>query len=249
MTQQIENLSNEFNTLITQYKNTYQDYIDVINSNDKTFTTMSNFSFIGENNINTLNNSNLTSCQTSCSEDEECSGATFINNSQNCILTSGTGSVVPTQESTAIVRQAIFYSYRLQELNTRLSDINKQLIENNKNNIKDFQQSTQKTQQQNDALNNNYNVLSNERIEIDQMIRQFETLNAAYQDENINANSNYYIYIALLFITIILIFLFIKYSIPNQQRGGGSNFSLNNNFIITILALLIIFFVYKIVYK
>ena len=207
MSQQVEDLSNEFNILLTQYKDTYQDYINVINSDDKSFTTMSNFSFIGENNINTLNNSSLTSCQTSCSENAQCSGATFNNNSQNCILSSGSGSIVNTQQSTAIV------------------------------------------QEQNSALNNNYNVLSNERIEIEQMIRQFETLNAAYQDGNINTNSNYNIYISLLFITIILVFLLVKYSISNQQRGGGSNFSLNNNFIITILGLFIIFLVYKIINK
>lgn len=244
MSRQIEDLSNEFNTLLTQYKDTYQDYINVINSNDKTFTTMPNFSFVGENNINTLNNSSLTSCQTSCSENTQCSGATFNDISQICRLSSGEGSIVNTKHSIAIVQQAIFYSYKLQELNSQLSYINNQIMEKYKNNIKDLQYS----QERSNALNNNYNVLANERFEIEQMIRQYETLNTAYQDGDINTNSNYYIYITLLSITIILLFLLVKYSIPNQQRGGGK-FTWNNNFIITILCALIIFFVYKIIYK
>ena len=244
MSREIEDLSNEFNTLLTQYKDTYQDYINVINSNDKTFTTMPNFSFVGENNINTLNNSSLTSCQTSCSENTQCSGATFNDISQICRLSSGEGSIINTKHSTAIVQQAIFYSYKLQELNSQLSYINNQIMEKYKNNIKDLQYS----QERSNALNNNYNVLANERFEIEQMIRQYETLNTAYQDGNINTNSNYYIYITLLSITIILLFLLVKYSFPNQQRGGGK-LTWNNNFIITILCALIIFFVYKIIYK
>jgi hypothetical protein len=242
--QQIEDLSNEFNTLLTEYKDTYQDYINVINSNDKSFTTMPNFSFIGENNINTLNNSSLSSCKNVCSENPQCSGATFNNILQICTLSDGKGSIVNTQQSTAIVQQAIFYSYKLQQLNSQLSYINKQIMDNYKNNIKDLKYS----QERNNALNNNYNVLANERIEIEHMIRQFETLNTAYQDGNINANSNYYIYITLLFITIILLFILVKYSISNQQRGGGK-LTWNNNFIITLLCVLIIFFVYKIIYN
>jgi ATP-dependent Zn protease len=245
MSQQIQNLTDEFNTLLTEYKNTYQKYISVINSDERSFATIPDFSFIG-NNIDTMNNSSLSNCQNSCLNNENCSGATFINNSNNCILSSGEGNIVNTPQSTAIIQQSIFYSYKLQQINTKLTDINRQIMDINNNNYNDFKNNQQQqTQEKDKLLNNNYQVLANERIEIEKMIRQFETLNTAQNEGDILVSSNYFIYISLTIITILLVFLLIKYNIPNEQRGGGK-LSLNNNGIITILGLFVIIIFYKI---
>ena len=45
MSIQLQNLSNEYNMLISQYQNTYQKYIDVINSDNNNFKIL-NDSFI-----------------------------------------------------------------------------------------------------------------------------------------------------------------------------------------------------------
>ena len=63
MSIQLQNLSNEYNMLISQYQDTYQKYIDVINSDNKSFTTVDNSAFYGQNQINTLNNTNVENCQ------------------------------------------------------------------------------------------------------------------------------------------------------------------------------------------
>jgi hypothetical protein len=67
MSIQLQNLSNEYNMLISQYQDTYQKYIDVINSDNKSFTTVDNSAFYGQNQINTLNNTNVENCQSACS--------------------------------------------------------------------------------------------------------------------------------------------------------------------------------------
>ena len=59
MSSQIDSLSNEFNMLISQYQDTYQKYIDVINSDNTNFKTFNNSAFYGQQQINTLNNTNL----------------------------------------------------------------------------------------------------------------------------------------------------------------------------------------------
>jgi hypothetical protein len=205
MSIQLQNLSNEYNMLISQYQDTYQKYIDVINSDNKSFTTVDNSAFYGQNQINTLNNTNVENCQSACSSNSSCSGATFNTLSNNCTLSSGTGNVVQEQKSKAIVKEAMYYSYQLQNLNAKLLDINKQMMQSSNDNYNKFQKSQQQNIEQENAMNNNYQTLTDERIEIERMVREFETLNGALENGNIVVTSNYYRYIALLFITILLI--------------------------------------------
>jgi hypothetical protein len=61
------------------------------------------------------------------------------------------------------------------------------------------------------------------------MVNKFKTLNTAYENGNIITTTNYYSYIMLLFIVIFLVFILIKYSLPQQQRGGGNEFKFNIN--------------------
>jgi hypothetical protein len=218
MSSQLQVLGNNFNSLLTEYTDTYKNYINTINS--KTLTTVPEYSFVGENNIITLNGSSLNDCQANCSTNTSCSGATFNNNSNICTLSSGNGSIISNHESTAIVHEALYNSYKLQKLNSQLIDINQQILNIHNNSYDDFNKTQKLTQQQEQTLNNNYKTLTTERLHIDEMVRQFETLNSAYENGNINVTSNYYNYIILLLIVIFLLFLLIRFSIPYEQRGG-----------------------------
>ena len=243
MSVELQNLSNQFNSLLTQYTDTYQNYISVLNSGSNSLTTVPDSSFIGESNLSVLNNSSIDDCQSSCTSNSSCSGATFNNNSNSCTLSSGTGNIVSTPQSTAIVQQALYYSYQLQQINTQLLNINQQIMSTTNSSYGVFQQTKQQNQQQEQALKNNYQTLTQERIEIDEMVRQFETLNDAYNDGNINVTSNYYSYIVLVFIAIFLIFVLINFSISGQQIGGGNNlkFVTNHFLMFGLLGAIIIF--------
>ena len=98
-------------------------------------------------------------------------------------------------------------------------------------------------------MNNNYQTLSDERIKIEKMIREYETLNSALENGTINVTSNYYSYIALVFITILLIFLFLKFSITGSQSGGGNDINHIHNVYkllpIFLVVLAIIYFIRK----
>ena len=229
MSIQLQNLSNEYNMLISQYQDTYQKYIDVINSDNKSFTTVDNSAFYGQNQINILDNTNVENCQSACSSNSSCSGATFNTLSNNCTLNSGTGNVVQEQKSKAIVKEAMYYSYQLQNLNAKLLDINKQMMNNSNANYDKFQKSQQQTIEQENTMNNNYQTLSDERIQIEKMIREYETLNRALENGNIVVTSNYYSYIALFLIAILLILLFFKFSFTGSQSGGGNSIEYLHN--------------------
>lgn len=237
MSSQLQNLSNQFNSLLTQYTDTYQNYISIINSDTNSLTTVPNSSFVGDSNISVLNNSSVSACQSSCTSNSSCSGATFNNNSNSCTLSSGNGNIIPASQSTAIVQEALSYSYQLQKINTQLLNINQQIMTASTNSYSEFQETQQQNQQQEQVLQNNYQTLTQERLQIDEMIRQFETINAAYENGNINVTANYYSYIVLVIVAVFLIFVLIKYSIPSQQMGGGNNLNFGTNQILIYLLL------------
>ena len=71
---------------------------------------------------------------------------------------------------------------------------------------------------------------------IEKIDRQFQTLNAAYEDGNIIVNANYSNYIVLIFVIIFLIFLLLRISFSGPPYRG----LFNSNFII-IFAFIILF--------
>ena len=154
MSSQIQNLSQQFNSLLTKYTDTYQSYITALNTNNTRMTKK--------------------------------------------------------------------YSRELQHINSQLIDINKQIMEVTQNNYKQFAQSKEQIHAHEQTIVSNYNTLTQERVEIEKMIRQYETINSVYEDKTIIANSNYYSYIILLFITMFLIILLINFITKSDQYGGST---------------------------
>lgn len=243
MSSQFQSLSNTFNLLLTEYTNTYKKYIDVINSNDNSLTTVNDTLFADASNINVINNSNVNSCLASCSSNSSCAGATFNGSNQSCSLSSGNGRIVYTKNSTAIVKKAISYSYKLQQLNNQMTDINKQMINISKSNYNEYEKNKQTSNQQEQTLKNNYETLIHERNEIKEMINNYETINAAYENGSVNVTSNYYKYIVLLFVVIFLVIFLLKYSFKNtmEQLGGGKYFNWNTTLYLIFLGIVVVF--------
>lgn len=221
MPSELQNLSNQFNSLLAEYKATYNKYIDVLNSKDNSFTYASDSQFVGKSNLNVLGNSSVFACKSECSKNNSCSGATFNSSASSCTLGSGPGKIVHTNHSVAIVKKALYYSNRLKEINADMIALNKQMIELSKNNQHTLHQSETQTKEQNVIMINNNNVLLDERIEIEKMTRQFQTIEAAYEDGNIIVNANYSNYIVLLFVVVLLILLLFRFSLYSPQYGGG----------------------------
>jgi len=232
-------LSDQFNNILNQYQNIYQEYISTIdNSSNNTLTAVPNTSFSGQSIINTLQGSSLSACQTACTANSSCSGASFNSSNNTCSLSSGNGSIVNAQNSSAIVQQGLYYSYQLQQLNAQLTSLNQQMQDIASSSEAKYENNQQTSQEKEQILQQNYQVLNQEREQINKMIRSFDTLNQAYDEGTLNVNSNYYSYIALLLITILLIFLLIKFSLTNQQGGGRSNFK---NEVFFLFGIMIVF--------
>lgn len=217
----MELLSNKFNSLITQYQDTYQQFLNTINSNNDTLTTVSNSSFIGKRNINTIKSSSVDNCMSSCTSNASCSGATFDNNLNTCTLSSGRGNIINSKNKIAIVKQALYYSNQLRQINNKLLSLNNSMMQYANSNMNNYLETQKMNDEKAKILQNNYRTLEQERGQIGEMIRQYETLNSAYENGNINVTSNYYLYIVYLFIAIVLVFLFIRTNTSINQVGGG----------------------------
>ena len=244
MSSQTDSLSSQFNSLLTQYQETYQQFLNVINSADisNNLMTVPNSSFIGQSNINTTQNTTLDNCVTSCSSTSSCSGATFDSQLNTCILSSGKGTIQSSLNKKAIIQEALYYSIQLQNLNQQLINLNDQITNITNKNINAYDINTKTINNKAQILQNNYSILEKERIKINEIIKQTETLNSDLENGNINITSNYYIYILLIIVAIFLIFITFKYSGRSEQKGGGHlKFNMSLLFMFILLGLIIIF--------
>lgn len=233
-------LSNKFNSLLNRYQETYQDFLNTINSNDNNLTTVSNSAFIGDNSINTIQNSTVDNCLSECGSNTSCSGATFDNNLKTCTMISESGNIASSINQTAIVKQGLYYSNKLKELNDELISLNNSMMQNVNKSINNYSESQEINNNKNHILNQNYNTLQQEREEIEKMIREYETLNSAYENGNINVTSNYYSYIIYLFITIFLVFMLLRVNLSGNQVGGRPPISKFSPLIFIFLGFVII---------
>jgi len=149
-----------------------------------------------------------------------------LSNNFNQILSDYQNTYQSYTDSINSHNDAIFYSNKLKDLNNKLMDLNQQMMNIINNNSNNYQQNKEKQQEQEQILSTNYTILVKERSEIESIIRQYETLNSAYNDKSEIVSSNYLIYIVLLFISIVLIMLFFSISFSGQQRGGNIHNSL-----------------------
>ena len=218
---QIQTLSNQFNSILTEYQSTYAEFMNTIKSNDTSLTTVENSAFTGSGTIKTNPVSSISDCTTACSSNTSCSGATFTTTNNNCTLSSGSGNIVNSTNSTAIVQKGLYYTYQLQNLNQQLMDINEQINNSVNQSNTQYQNNLGQINERGQALQQNYLVLTGDRDRINIMVREFETLNEAQQNSDINVTMNYYNYIVLLFVAIFLVCLLLRFSVPSEQVGGG----------------------------
>jgi hypothetical protein len=86
------------------------------------------------------------------------------------------------------------------------------------------------------TLEQNYNALLSDRIQIKKLEKEYITLNAADKDTQLVITEYYSKYIVLIFVTILLVLLLLKYAITGgEQRGGGNNFINESIFLLILL--------------
>lgn len=227
------NLTEQFNTALSQYQSTYTKYINSLNSinSNTNLITLNNYALFGGTIISKNNVTSINDCKKMCISNSSCNGVNFDTTNYICSLIKTPQYIIPSKNTTTIVNPALYYSYQLQELNQKLIDINKQLI-----NSVNLQENSDKIQKQKIIMNTNYNILTEERQKIKQMINDYDTINSANENSSLTVTMHYYRYLILIFIVGLLIFMLINFS-SFGQKGGGKNF-IKESFYLFIIILL-----------
>ena len=210
-------LTNQFNNILSQYQETYQLYLNSLNdiNSNANLMTLENVTLFGGNILNKSKLTDINSCTTACVSDVSCNGANFNTQNSVCSLMQNAESIIPASDITAIVNPALYYSYKLQQLNKQLTDINQQIIIL----VNQQENTTDNNAQQKEIVRTNYNILNEEREKIAQMTNKLNTLNSANTNSSLVVSMYYYRYVILTIIVLLLGFMLISFS-SSPQRGG-----------------------------
>ena len=193
--------------MLTQYQNTYQDYISALNDSI-TNNQNNNGNQNGNNNQNNNGNQN-------------------VNSNQNNNSNSNDNSVSQ-------------YSSKLSNLNQQLLDINKQITDQINSSSSSYNTESQQRGQQNQVLDQNNSTLTNEKQQIKQLKKEFNTIEEANKNTQLILTQQYSRYIVLIFITILLVILLFKYAVTGQSQSGGSGKHFMNEAIF-LFAIMVVF--------
>jgi hypothetical protein len=146
-----------------------------------------------------------------------------------CFLRTGDGNLVNGLSSdVAIVTKGKQLLSIVQNINNQLNETNTKILDLAEQAKPTYNELNIEKEDENETLVKQYAQLQAERVKIDKMMSEYESLDQSQSEGTIETNKNYYVYILLCIIAILIIFLFIKFSSsssttqqPMYQSGGG----------------------------
>jgi hypothetical protein len=234
----LETLRTNYKNLLIQYQQAVANYVNYIKQDSSSnnmvekYVTVNGKQFLGSSALSQNNSATLNDCIASCSSNPNCSGATYnpTNYKQPmCFLRTGDGNLVNGLSSDiAIVPKGKQLLSIVQNINNQLNETNTKILNLAEQAKPTYNELNIENETENETLVKQYAQLHAERVKIDKMMSEYETLDQSQSEGTIETNKNYYVYILLCIIAILIIFLFIKFSSsssttqqPMYQSGGG----------------------------
>ena len=157
-------------------------------------------------------------CQALCSNTSGCSGATYNQTTTLCSLRKGDANIVAGGPSDySIVPKAQSLLKIVQNINDKLTKVNEKIQTLSQTAEKEFNSESGQRSISNTNLINQYKGLVGERVKIQRMLNEYQTLDEQQVEGNIHISQNYYSFVLLMFLAILVIFLLYKFSIPSDQ--------------------------------
>ena len=222
----IKTLEKEYNSVLKQYEEAYKNcnakLSAATNNTSPGFTSFANNSFWGESGLKEGSVASEFDCQTMCASDEKCSGATYNPDKKYCWTRKGNGSLdvsVNGNTDIAILPDVKACMITLKSLNKRLLEINKQLTTAIENSAPQVEAQQYENEQKSDKLHRYYAQLLAERLQMDQLVKDNNTVNADYENQTLvvnqaNGSLRFWTVIACVLVIIVL----------NQMRGKTTSF-------------------------
>jgi hypothetical protein len=226
----LETLRTTYKNLLIQYQQAVANYVNYLkqNSSSNEYVTITGQQFLGSGALSQNNSATLNDCMASCSNNPKCSGATYnpTNYKQPmCFLRTGNGNLVNGLASdTAIVPKGKQLLSIVQKINQQLNETNSKIQALAKKAQPTYKELNQKKESENKTLVKQYTQLTKDRVKIDKMLKEYDTLDKTQSQGTIETNKNYYVYILLCIVVILVVFLFIKFvsSSTSQSVASGT---------------------------
>lgn len=238
----LEKLSLQYDQLIKDYNQVSTDYANfLLTNNSSNLNNSSQFSIVkgktfwgtgvaGKQQVLTTA-STPEECKALCSENSLCSGATFNAVSHGkpyCWLRTGQGEVINgLNEDYAIIPQRLIYLNKMKAINAKMREINRTILSiMETRGEKIYSTQNQLRGEKSKVLNDNYELLLKEKENIENTIKQYESLEQEYYNGSLSVKQNYMWFIILFIIAILMIILLVRVSLissPNSiiQQGGS----------------------------
>jgi hypothetical protein len=226
-----------YKNLLIQYQEAVLNYVNYLKqdgSENQQFVTIKGKQFLGTGALSQNNSASLQNCIASCSNTSGCSGATYnpTNYKQPmCLLRSGDGNIVNGLSSDyAIVPKGKQLLLIVQGLNQQLNDSNQKIkdlikkskpINNSINNAK---------REENKELVKQFSQLTADRVKIDAMLNEYETLDKTQNEVQVVTNKNYYTFILLCILVLLIIFIFFRIISSSSETTSGTMYQSGGGF-------------------
>lgn len=234
--QQLDTLTNQFNSVLSEFQQKYNDFIILINNENTSsssttntadiYAIIPNANYWGQSGLSEGNSSSSAQCLADCYSKTGCTGATYDSDTNYCWVRTGNGRVAPGKDNqSAIIKKTILYKYQLEDLNARLIGINNKIMAIINDNTVIINTNTTLKNKQENALKYHKKMIEQNQMEIANLENQYKTLQVADQNSTLMVNQNYYWFVLyLIFVIILGIFLFVVVIKSGPKKAEQSAF-------------------------
>jgi hypothetical protein len=208
---QLETLKKEYENLLQMYQESIQNYITVISGIDKNnLVTIEGRTWWGTIGIEETQSENIEQCKAICSNNINCSGATFNPSKKYCWIRGGDNVITPgLYNDFAIITKEKEAFLNMKGLNDQLIKLNQQimyqisLLDSDSN-----KESNSKIIRKN--LLDSYNNLLQEKIKLDLLIKKYLDTDKILTNQEIYSDQQNSLVKIWTIITLITVLLVIK---------------------------------------
>ena len=240
----LETLSKQYDTILTQYTQTQTDYVNYLSENptNPPLSSMQGHTFFGTKTLYTEQKSNIDDCIGLCPSIPGCSGGTFNTTNNNCQLVSGTGTINNGADTDyAIITEDKIYLQKLQSLNKMLTDINAQILTAINSGQEEYKMQDDYRSLQTGVLQQNSQSLYDHKDIIEKRLIELREMDSEQNITATRTKSYYYSYVLFVFFVINSLFILISFTI-GENMGFVETF--RRNMILLILLEILFFFLF-----
>lgn len=219
ITIEIAQLENEYETVLKQYEEAYQTYLDYLQTQqdtttggNKEYVQLKDKTYWGTASLEEKDAADADTCQSLCSANKLCTGATYSSSKRYCWMRKGDGQISKADNMTAIVPKAREYLMQLRYYNRRLIEINEKLADLYAA-LPPPLATDEKMREQQQNLIEFHSQLIQERDDLEKDEAEIETINVTRNTQDIVATQGYTQFRLWLLLGAVLILISLKMTI------------------------------------